>query len=270
MRTLYVSDLDGTLLHSGGYLSGFSKKQLAFFAGRGVHLACATARSPITAPRVLDGAPFLASAILMNGALICGQGWNRYDKAFFIENRAALDVLETAERHGHEPFIYVMRGDAMYVAYRELKTPAMRQFYEIRKSFLAQDDFGFLNENPRIVYMIFVDARQRLLEAYEEMSKIEGVTCLLYRDTYAEYWFLEIFSREASKKNGALWIKRTMGFDRMIGFGDNLNDLSLFEACDEAYAVSNAVDELKKAATGVIGSCDEDAVVKKIMELEGL
>jgi hydroxymethylpyrimidine pyrophosphatase-like HAD family hydrolase len=40
----------------------------------------------------------------------------------------------------------------------------------------------------------------------------------------------------------------------------------MFRIADEAYAVSNAIDELKQIATGVIGSNEEDAVVKFLKE----
>ena len=40
----------------------------------------------------------------------------------------------------------------------------------------------------------------------------------------------------------------------------------MFKIADEAYAVSNAMDELKKYATGVIGSNEEDAVVEFLKE----
>ena len=52
----------------------------------------------------------------------------------------------------------------------------------------------------------------------------------------------------------------------MIAFGDNLNDIPLFEVADECYAVSNAEEKLKSIATGVIGSNDEDAVAKFIFD----
>ena len=34
----------------------------------------------------------------------------------------------------------------------------------------------------------------------------------------------------------------------------------MFKAADEAYAVANAAEELKQAATGIIGSNEEDGV----------
>lgn len=43
----------------------------------------------------------------------------------------------------------------------------------------------------------------------------------------------------------------------MVAFGDNLNDLPLFAAADESYAVSNAHERILAAATGVIGSNTE-------------
>ena len=67
-----------------------------------------------------------------------------------------------------------------------------------------------------------------------------------------------------SKGTAAEEIKRLTGADRIIAFGDNLNDIPLFEAADEAYAVSNAHEKLKEIATGIIGSNDEDAVIKFI------
>lgn len=53
-----------------------------------------------------------------------------------------------------------------------------------------------------------------------------------------------------------------------MAFGDGENDLDLFGAADEAYAVSNAAEKLKHAATAVIGSNEEDAVARWILKRE--
>ena len=49
-------------------------------------------------------------------------------------------------------------------------------------------------------------------------------------------------------------------------FGDGKNDISMFRAADECYAVANAVEELKEIATGVILSNNEDGVAKWLEE----
>ena len=82
--------------------------------------------------------------------------------------------------------------------------------------------------------------------------------------------FLETMNSSISKGTAATEIKRLTGADRIIAFGDNLNDIPLFEAADEAYAVSNAHENLKKIATGIIDTNDSDAVVKFISEHSGV
>ena len=43
--------------------------------------------------------------------------------------------------------------------------------------------------------------------------------------------------------------------DETLAFGDNLNDIPMFELADECYATSNAVEKVKCISTDVIGSC---------------
>lgn len=47
-------------------------------------------------------------------------------------------------------------------------------------------------------------------------------------------------------------------------FGNGKNDIDMFQVADESYAVENACDELKKYATGIIDSNDNDGVAKWI------
>ena len=52
----------------------------------------------------------------------------------------------------------------------------------------------------------------------------------------------------------------------MIAFGDSINDLALFEAADECYAVANADERLKAAANGIIGSNENDSVAHWLLK----
>ena len=65
-----------------------------------------------------------------------------------------------------------------------------------------------------------------------------------------------------SKANAVLELKKLMGCDRVICFGDGKNDSSMFEISDECYAVANAERELKEIATAIIDGNNEDGVAK--------
>ena len=53
-----------------------------------------------------------------------------------------------------------------------------------------------------------------------------------------------------------------LGCDRVVSFGDAINDIPMFRISDEAYAVENAVPELKKEASGIVSSNEENGVAE--------
>ena len=65
-----------------------------------------------------------------------------------------------------------------------------------------------------------------------------------------------------SKAEGILRLKELLGCDRVVCFGDALNDLPIFREADFCFAVENAAPELKAAADGIIGSSQEDGVAR--------
>jgi hydroxymethylpyrimidine pyrophosphatase-like HAD family hydrolase len=67
---------------------------------------------------------------------------------------------------------------------------------------------------------------------------------------------------DATKDFGILKVKKLIGADKIICFGDGINDVTMFNISDEKYAVENAVDEIKKIATGIIGSNENDGVAR--------
>ena len=95
------------------------------------------------------------------------------------------------------------------------------------------------------------------MEAYRDR-----VRCILYKEIYSGDMFLEFMSPDATKAGAALELKERLGCDRLVVFGDGRNDLDLFRVADEAYAVANADEEVKAAATAVIGSNREDGVAR--------
>ena len=105
------------------------------------------------------------------------------------------------------------------------------------------------------------------------MKQYPGWECVFQKDTYRDEFWLEICPRNSTKAKAILRMKEKMGFQRLIVFGDSLNDVPMFRAADEAYAVAGAMPELKEIATGVIGSNEEDAVARyleSIYQAEGI
>ena len=67
MKTLYITDLDGTLLGDGAKLSDFTRDTINRLVDGGMNFTLATARSYGSAGEVTKGLKTSAPAVLMNG-----------------------------------------------------------------------------------------------------------------------------------------------------------------------------------------------------------
>ena len=103
---------------------------------------------------------------------------------------------------------------------------------------------------------------------YIRAREYNGWECLFQKDVYRDEYWLEIAPQNSTKAKSILKLKEEYGFDKLVVFGDSVNDIPMFKIADEAYAVANAVDELKALATGIIGSNEEDAVAVYLSKAE--
>ena len=110
-----------------------------------------------------------------------------------------------------------------------------------------------------------MDNKENILNIEKEINKIKGIYYVAYEDVYNRgLYTLEIYSYKSSKANSIKKIMNDLNFDRLISFGDNLNDIPMFQISDECYAVENASPKLKELSTAVIDSNINDGVIKYI------
>jgi len=263
-RTLFVTDLDGTLLKGDASLPQGARELVWDLHRRGARLTYSTARTIRSAAFILEGLPFPAPVALMNGVLLRDMAENRYVSAAEIEPAAAQQVLDALTGIGASPFVNSLDednpvcGDPLCTCYREITNEPMRRFHDDRvrrygKPFLKIRDTGDIP--GRIIYFCLIAGEEMIRRAAETLEKIPQIRLTWYRDSYApDTWYLEAFSPAASKKNAVEKLRALTGAKKIIAFGDNRNDIPMFEAADIAVAVENAVAEAKAAADAVTPS----------------
>ena len=130
MKTLFISDLDGTLLTSKENVSAYSLEELnEMIDGHGLLFTYATARSLNSAAKACWGLRQNLPVILYNGALIM-EPWNRrmlYNNHFNEGQRAFLRSL--FEKYDVWPLVYSFRGETERVSWIEGKeTSGVRRY----------------------------------------------------------------------------------------------------------------------------------------------
>ena len=116
------------------------------------------------------------------------------------------------------------------------------------------------------VYFTATDSYERLLPVKNAVSAVPGASNAFYADTYTDEWYLEVFSDRASKANAVRKLREMYGFDRIVCFGDNLNDLPMFSVSDVRIAVGNARQETKDAADIIIAPNSENGIASWLRE----
>lgn len=265
MRTLYVTDLDGTLLNTKDFINEYSINIINQFVEKGMLFTYATARSLVSASVVTKGLSIKIPVIAYNGALIINPETQEILLSVYFAPEEINKVVCAMEKYNICPLVYSYihnRESVSWVTGNE--NDGMKRYLSLRPGDKRlrplKDSNGLYDGN--VFYFTCIGEREQLMPIYEEFSQDCRYTCMLQQELYrAEYW-CEIMPEKAMKSEAIKALKELWHCDRVVSFGDAINDIPMFKISDECYAVQNAVDELKQLATGIIESSDKDGVAK--------
>ena len=269
MDILYVTDLDGTLLNNKGELSKYTIYTINELTNKGMCFSYATARSLISASNVTNGLIIDIPIITKNGIFIENAYTKEkiYSLKFSVEDKAFL--MDTMEKYSIYPLVY------SYINEMERKSWIKDKENEAIKSEInAWKEDTRLRPVNNITDLFYGDIfhincmgkKEELIEIFNFLQKTEKFSCLLQKEYYSEHYWCEILPKNATKGNAILFLKDKLRCNKIITFGDGLNDIPMFKISDECYAVENAEEELKKIATGIIMSNENDGVAHWLSE----
>lgn len=269
MGTLFVSDLDGTLLTKDEVVSAYSVERLNKLLDAGILFTYATARSAISAKRATAGLRLRAPAILYNGGLV--YDFNTHEtlsSVLFAEEEKGY-IRAVLHEYGILPVVFgatKTRERLVWLEGRE--TEGIRRYLHRRA---GDDRLGPVRSEEALTdgyvfYFKCIGPYDLLARAWNDLKLDTRFVCIFHPETYAEDFWMEIYPRAATKANGVRFLRGWSSSERAVCFGDTSNDSDMFDVCEEKYAVMNADAWLKEKATGVIGYCEEDGVVKFLEE----
>lgn len=265
MKTLYVSDLDGTLFTSKKALTDTTTTLLNECIAQGALFAVATARMPYGCDYRLKPLHLNVPSVLTNGVFLYNFETREYLSAETIPAAAARQVVDAFARQNTGVFLYTFDAGQISIYYNDPALTGQSQYYSEKalencRTVELRQDLAAQIQGDNVFYLACTGTEEELAPVRQAVEQIEDVACAFYLNIYNGLYCIEVFSHKASKKNALHKLKALLGCDELVVFGDNLNDLSMFEIADRSYAVENALDVVKQRATHIIPSCDEDGV----------
>lgn len=247
---MIITDLDGTLLHSDGSVSEYTKSVLKECQDRDIYIVIATARYWIGAERYINEIR-PDYEITTDGTLIHRHGEQIYSCAF---------ESSTANRIINDIFAADNKAEITVAAGRNVLWNSKH-----------------ISESKRLYKAVYCDYRQPLscaankiaaeLPCYETALAIANKNHCRLQSYRGENMYA--FLPEKSGKVAAIReLAGQLGIPLIetAAFGDDVNDIHMLEICGRGVAVNNAVPQVRQAAACIALSNDEDGVARWIGE----
>ena len=249
MKKMFCVDIDGTLLRSDGTISNETKKLFVRLKEKGHEIVLCTARSRESAINIWKSIQCSNYIITSSGSEI----YNCLTKEVIyineVDNNTCKELYEICSNNDLKISFAV--DDKEYVnssfwnnqidifSYNEIKDKSVKSIMVVCNDYNKSFD---------------------LFERIPNLYKVKSC-CQKPEKSDIGYWF-NVLDRDTSKGSAILILSKLLHIrkNNIISFGNDYNDVSMFEVSGIKCAVSNSEDCLKSKADMIIKSNDENGV----------
>ena len=270
MSDIFITDLDHTFLRNDLSVSSFTKdvwNEMSKNSRAGI----ATARTYKKTMQFLNGVEVNTPMILLDGALIATVDKKIIDTKF-INKEIGNAIIYEGAKFGIYPFVLALADKNLNEVFLYSETLNEIQV-KVLKNYSKDDhlkqykDIRALDENFKIVYMGEEKLLRNLALHVEDMFG-DSLKYILAPEAYTSSYFLTILHKDADKSHGIKTVSEYADFDlnKLTVFGDNFNDIGMFELAGTSVAVANAQEGVKKFADIILPHTNEEDGVANYLQ----
>lgn len=286
MIKLIASDMDGTLIGNDREISKENIQAIKLAQSKGIHFAIATGRSYEDIKPFLDKYNLKCECISLNGSEYIDMDGNILE-SIYISKEKVREILNIMKEYNLSIELYTTDGyyttntreETFKGMLKRAKTfhSDIKDFDKIHEIALNHPHFikmnyitnleEFLNSNVKVSkFVSFAETVEEINEVKDAMNKLEGIavsssfiTNIEINHEYATKG--KLLQKVAEKMN----IKK----EEVAVFGDGSNDYSMISEFHNSFAMDNAIEEIKNAATYITDSNANHGVAKGIYKIIG-
>ncbi len=268
---LLAMDLDGTLLRSDKTISKETKELISSLYDRGIYFVPSTGRTHLELPEAVMEIAHLRYAITCNGGGVYDYEEQRYIFNFTIDKELgervlkacdSLPVYQTIVSEGNRYILTEADGEfADYVVTKA--APGI-----VDKAEKSRDLVATLRELTAGLQKIFLYSKDEELTP-DIISALNKEFPELFITTSGPI-FIEVNASGIDKGRTLRLLCEHLGLtiEESIAFGDAGNDLAMLKAAGYAIVPEDGTDEVKAVADLFCDSCNNDGVLKALLQLD--
>ena len=281
-----ASDMDGTLLNSQHDITEENVKAILKAKELGVHFIIATGRMYDSVKPFMDKHGIKCEYILMNGAEFRNENGELVE-SINMDKRKIKDILNILCKEDLIVELYTDEGS--YTT--STKEEALKEMVYRVQNFEKVQDYDkaleIAKEHEHFKTLKYIDDIDKFIESRIEIRKIitfsndvevinktkvelNNIGGLAVLSSFITN--IEITDERAQKGYILKKVTEKMGIknEEVIAFGDSFNDYSLFTEFEKAYAMENAIPEIKEIAKNITDTNDNSGVAKAIYKELGI
>ena len=267
---LVASDLDGTFLNKKGQIGPKTKEVLTLMHEKGILFIPCTGRAYVETPDYFKENHQIKYLVTSNGALISDTKGNPI-QVLGLSMKKAREVMRKCA-----PVSSYWTIDVDGILYssetlnddKELIGETEERIQEFRKTRIFGYNTDFLKSSTGSVRKLhfMVKGPEHKKEVLNALSDVKDIMI-----TWSGHSNVEVQHPLCGKGKAieVIMKKENIKSSESVGFGDNTNDLSLFEAVGLKVAVENASLDLKEAADEIAESNQVEGVALYMSQLLG-
>lgn len=251
---LIATDLDGTILEHGEIANKFDLLMLKKAASQGIHVAVVTGQgwsSGSVRAKMFDVDKHTDVSIFSNGSVISKVSHFEPGYCETIDENLVKEFMLKMHELNIPTLAFTKIPAHCYWNNLEIEVKSLVERQWVNKYNLETVDVkSFTNYQDVIQLMIFVEAKEEaaMLEWVESTNKDKFLNKM--RSNVESTPIYEFINLKASKGNGVLKLAELLNIniDDILVFGDNMNDMSMFEVIPNSVAMGNSVPAIKQIA----------------------
>ncbi len=255
---LIATDIDGTMLRLDGTLSSRVRRAIHAAAAAGIHVVPATGRPEMVAQDVIAALGLGNYWVFANGAITRNLNTRELVRGYWMNPSVAQGlIVEMRAAFPGAKFAIEMEDSMAYEPGFELIVPQAPPVPPVDDVLDAM--------TQRVQKVLVFDPDRSIDELHVAVAETLGDHGV---PSYSGLRFIEVAASLVTKALALDELCADLGVDPAdaVAFGDNHNDVTMLEWAGRSYAMANATDDAKDAATEIIHSSNDDGLARKIEE----